>query len=84
MFEIKNEGYIEVKNALKEILDLLEKLDHIKIGEKTFNFLLELIIKCFVYYMGKSLQMQMNYAFGVDLILEKHQNLIKIFLSLDI
>ncbi len=48
MFEIKKEDYEELEKSLKEILDLLEKIDHIKIGEKTFKI---------VYYIGADYKM---------------------------
>ena len=37
MFEIKKENYEELSKSLKEILDLLERIDNIQIGDKTFN-----------------------------------------------
>ena len=48
MFEIKNENYEEVSGSLKDTLDLLEKINNIQIGDKTYNIL---------FYLGADYKM---------------------------
>ena len=66
MFEIINENYEELKKSINELLELLEKINYIIIGEKTFEieFYLAADYKMLRLLYGQ----KSSNAFGVDSI----------------